>query len=155
MSKKIAGRNRATLKESDFIAADTVVTAGNFNYIGQVKQSAGVALRLGYGLQSGQDSAQGRIYADFQDSLAAAMDGTLRFVIMDPEDNYLSKIIELETDELRTVKTDRTKQLGFSELIPRVFQDYSIGMYFKPNVSGTLSATNTDLLMSVTKFTVR
>lgn len=142
---------RSALTENEMIDAASVdVLAGQFVKLGERKVEAGELITIGFGMQSGQQSAQGRIYMDIQNSTPAALEGTLRLSVYSPQDRPLKIMGEWRTETLRTGAGDRTQQVPLPENLTWLSEDKKLVLEFEADASGTVSKTNTNILLDTT-----
>lgn len=136
-------------------AADTAIAASVWNLIGKVQMSAGLAYELGYGSDNGQDSAPSRIYGLLKDTAAAELVGTIKFVILDEEQNQVEggHIAEFGYSDLKTDAADRTKKLPLPATGKIATQDKYIGIFYYGAIgNGTLDVSASVLDANFTKW---
>lgn len=143
--------NRTAFKETDFLSGDVAVVNGSFIKIGEYQVKAGELKMLGYGDNESQAAAPGRIYVDMKDTANAAMDGVIRFAVHHPSGQPLRTLAEYRTEALRTNLSDRTLQIPFPSNNVMVSEDKKIVIEFNPDADGTVSKTNTKMLMDATE----
>ena len=108
---------RACWGASDVIGAATVTLVKNeWKEIGTVTVPADQLIGLGYGPQSGQDDAVGRIFMDLVDNTASPVDiaGLFRIMITSSNDLPLGSrpvLIEYDLNTLRLGASDRAGRL--------------------------------------------
>lgn len=152
----MAERYRSAFTKNDLITNATVaIVLGQYNKLGEYKVQAGETISIGYGAFSGMDNAIGRVYGILKDSAATPVElkGKLRLTIYSPQDRPMKIMHEWRTEALNTSATDRTKQTPLSEGIEEITEDKKIVLEFLPDAigNGTLSKTNSDLIMDVTQ----
>lgn len=141
---------RSALTENEMIdAANVDVLEGQFVKLGERKVEAGELITIGYGMQSGQQSAQGRIYMDVQGG-AGALNGTLRLSVYSPQDRPLKILGEWRTETLRTGAGDRTQQVPLPENMTWLSEDKKLVLEFEADNAGTVSKANTAVLFDTT-----
>jgi len=140
---------RSTFTSADMINTSTACIAGQYNKIGEYKVQAGVNLFLGYGAQSGQENAQGRIYADIR-TAAISQPGKVRISIVSPQDIPLAVLFEARTEVLNTSATDRTKMIPFPKMDIGASQDKKYVMEFMPDAAATITKANSVMIMDIT-----
>jgi hypothetical protein len=149
---------RSAFTKNDLFKASTVsCNAGEYTRVGEYKVVAGELVSVGAGDQSGQESAQGRIFIDIKDngtSPGANVDGVVRLTVYSPQDRPIEILGEWRTETLRTVVTDRTKQIPFPEDDLFVSEDKKLVLEFKSDTSATLGKVNSTVLIDITKATV-
>lgn len=149
---------RSAFTKSELISGDVVCAAGQFNRLGAYVVKAGEAISVGFGNQSGQQNAQGRIYIDLKDNAAAPganTNGLLRMVAYSPQDRPVEIIWEARTESLRTNSSDRTQQNPYQEHDLMVPEDKKLVLEFLPDAAVTVGKANSTVLMDITRFTVR
>lgn len=144
---------RSAFKLSDFMSADTAVVTGQWNKLGQVQINPGQIIALGFGELAGQQDASGRVFIDIRDNTAspgAVFEGTIQLAIYDANDHPLMVLDEYRTEQVRTSSTDRREQIAlpFNNVYASQYKKYCL--FFKPDVAGTISHTNSKLLMDTT-----
>lgn len=148
---------RSAFTKAELIGAAVLCIAGQFVRLGQYSVQAGELISPGFASQSGQDSAQGRLYVDLKDNTTApgvSMNGTLRLSIFSPQDRPLEIINEWRTETLRTSVTDRTLQIPLPEFDAWISEDKKIVLEFKSDDGRTISQANSTFIMDLTKATV-
>ncbi|QHA00531.1 hypothetical protein [Dehalobacter restrictus] len=148
---------RSAFTESDLIDGATVsVLAGQFVKLGEYQVQAGELVAVGYGAESGQESAQGRIYALLKDGEAVPgiINGVVRVSIYSPQDRPIEILQEYRTETLNTSSTDRTKQVPLPLINAFVSEDKKIVLEMKADANATLTKANCDLIMDITKAVV-
>lgn len=138
--------------ENEFLNGDTSVTTGSYHRIGAYQVQAGERVTLGAGQIRSMSDAVGRIFADLKDnaSTPADIDGKLRFTINSPQDQHKTTLVEFSTKQLRTSISDRTQMLPLAEFLTGVKEDSKLVLEFKPDRDGTVSATNSSMLIDMT-----
>lgn len=145
---------RSALITSDFMTGTVTCPAGIFTRLGARVIQAGELLSLGYGSQSGQQDAQGRIFADVRDNGTAPglqVNGTFRITAYTPQDRPLVILAEFRTEALNQNSADRTKLLPWPESIYQVSEDKKIVIEFKPDATATISNVNTKMVIDITE----
>ena len=159
MSLMQSNFHRSTLTAANLIAADTAVSATTYTELGRYTIPAGVGAAVGFSSMEGQNSAPGRAYANIMDNgvaPGAAIEGTFRIDVHDPEDHVLRTILEAHTSRLRTTAGDPATQLPLPVNPPGYGQDYTIVAMFRADVAGkTVGKINSSLMIDVTRYTVR
>jgi hypothetical protein len=146
------GYFRSAFNKASFgLTADVSCPAGIFTRIGKYEVQAGEIVTIGYGQNSGQESAEGRIYVDLEDATPALIPGTLRISIYSPQDRPLAIIGEYRSETLSTGEDDRTKQVPLPESGLYASEDKKIVLEFKADAAATLKAANTTILMDTTE----
>ena len=146
---------RSALTQNDLIAnATTSGIAGQYVKLGERKIEAGEALSIGFGQQSGQESAQGRIFIDVRDNAAspgAVINGTIRLQVYSPQNRPLVILGEWRTETLRTGSGDRTKQIPLPEDIYQLTEDKKLVLEYMADAAQTVGKTNTIVLLDTTE----
>jgi hypothetical protein len=154
----MAERFRSALTQADLISAATVTcTAGVPVQLGHRKIEAGEMIAIGYGQQSGQESAQGRVYMDLRDSSAspgAVMKGLVRLQAYSPQGRPIRILGEWRSEVLATGKDDRTKQVPLPEDIYYLPEDRKLVLEFIADATQTLGKTNSSIYLDTTTETV-
>ena len=141
------------MRIEDFMAGDVAVTAGQWNEIG--KYTVGITEKVELGWSVGNmESAIGRIYGVLKNG-ATVLDGRVKFAIADQSGTVIaSRVVELTTDMLNQSPSDMTKRLPFNETRVVATREREIIMYFKPDASGTVIKADSDLIMSITRYSL-
>jgi hypothetical protein len=145
---------RGAFTKAEMIKAATVaLVRGEFIRVGEYNVQAGELISIGYGMLNGQESATGRIFLDLKDSteVPVQIDGTIRFVIVSPQDRPLEILAEYRSETLRTGTGDRTKQVPFAESDVWISEDKKLVMEVKADETATLSKANSTILFDVTR----
>lgn len=150
----MAERFRTALTKNDLMSGDTVLTAGQFVKLGERKIEAGELLAVGFGQESGQNNAQGRIYMDLKTSASAAIAGTVRLQAYSPQNRPLVILGEWRTETLSTGAGDRTKQVPFPEDIYWLSEDKKLVLEFAADAGATVAKAQSTILMDATEETV-
>lgn len=146
---------RSALTESNMMQASTVsAVAGNFIKLGEYKVEAGQLISIGYGEQSGLDSAQGRIYLALNDSASAAIHGKIRLAVHSPQGRPMMILAEYRTETLRDNPNDRTKQTPFPENQYWLSEDKKLVLEFEADSTKTVDKSKSDILFDVTQAVV-
>jgi hypothetical protein len=145
---------RSALTTTDFMSGTVACTAGLFTRLGSRVIQAGELLSLGFGNQSDQAGAQGRIFVDVRDNTAspgAIVPGIVRLTVYTPQDRPLVILAEFRVETLNQNSSDRTKQLPFPESIYQISEDKKLVIEFKPDATATVSNTNTKMVIDITE----
>jgi hypothetical protein len=145
---------RSALITSDFMTGTVSCTAGLFTRLGARTIQAGELMSLGYGSQSGQGDAQGRIFVDLRDNTASPgvqVAGTVRLTAYTPQDRPLVILAEFRTESLNQNNSDRTKLVPWPESIYQLSEDKKLVMEFKPDATVTVSNTNSKMVIDITE----
>jgi hypothetical protein len=143
---------RSAFTSNDLIGAASVAcTAGQFNKLGEYQVQAGELVGLGFGDQSGQENAVGRLYMLLQTSAPAAIPGTVRIQAYTPQNRPLEILAEFRTEAISQNATDRTKQmpLAFNNIF--LSEDKKIFLEFNPDATATVAKANTTINMDITR----
>lgn len=144
---------RSAFTEADLIEGNVSVVTGSFIKLGEYKVEAGERIATGYGGHTGQDQAEGRIHLDLETDVAdTKINGVVRLMAVSPQDHPLEVLSEFRSETLRTNINDRSLQIAFPEHSSMLSEDIKLGLYFKPDTNGTVSQTNTDLIMDITRY---
>jgi hypothetical protein len=147
---------RSVFKAADLLGAvDVALVATKYREVGRFTVPAGTAYAIGYGGNPGQDSAEGRFYADINSIVPGDLDGMVRLVLLDPQERVLETLFECHTSQLRTSATDRSQQLPVPEHAAKIGEDYSIAFEMKPDADGTVDVSACILYLDVTVYSVR
>ncbi|MDP4170145.1 MAG: hypothetical protein Q8906_06000 [Bacillota bacterium] len=145
---------RSALTTADFMTGTVACTQGLFTRLGARVIQAGELLSLGFGNQSGQQDAQGRIFVDIRDNTAspgAVVPGVVRLTVYTPQDRPLVILAEFRVETLNQNSADRTKQLPFPESIYQLSEDKKLVIEFKPDATATISNANTKMVIDITE----
>lgn len=145
---------RSALTVNDFMSGTVPCTQGIFTRLGARVIQAGELMSLGFGQESGQNNAQGRIFVDIRDNTAspgAVVPGVVRLTAYTPQDRPLVILAEFRVETLNQNSADRTKQLPFPESIYQLSEDKKLVVEFKPDATTTVSNTNTKMVIDITE----
>lgn len=142
---------RHALVAADLIDSSSVAcTAGQFTKLGEYQVEAGEVVFIGYGAQSGQDNAQGRIYIKLQTSGPAEISGLVRISLLGPQNTYIEEIGQWRTEALSS-STDRTKQVPLPLLEPGASEDKKIVLEFDPDSTSTVSKADSTVRIDTSR----
>lgn len=142
---------RGTFTVDDLVDSATVsLVAGQYIKVGERQITAGELIALGYGLKSGQESAEGRIFMNIRDNNDALIPGTVRIVEYTPQDRPIKIVDEFRTETLVQGDGDRTKQLPYPEKVRWLSEDKKYVLEIKADSNVTLTKANCEILIDVT-----
>lgn len=145
---------RSAFTKDHLMSGDVAVVTGSYMKIGEFQVSAGEMHSIGYGHNSSQEGAEGRVYIDLKDNTAspgANVDGVLRIAVHSPQGRPIRTLAEFRTETLRTDKNDRTKQIPLSSAIfPFVSEDKKIVVEFLSDANKTIGKANSTILIDTT-----
>lgn len=153
----MAERFRSALVANDLIGAATVsVLAGQYVKLGELKVEAGELVAIGYGQESGQNNAQGRIYMDIKDTSAtpAPVKGKVRLQVYSPQNRPLVILGEWRTETLTSGANDRTKMIPLPEDVYFLSEDKKLVLEFIADANATVSKANSTILLDTTLETI-
>jgi hypothetical protein len=150
----MAERFRSALTKNDLITGDLACTAGVFMKLGEYRVQAGELLTIGYGQESGQESAQGRIFADLKTSASAAIAGTIRLQAYSPQNRPLVVLGEWRTEVLSQGSGDRTKQVPLPEQLYWLSEDKKLFLEFSADATSTVAKAQSTFIIDTTEETV-
>jgi hypothetical protein len=150
----MAERFRSAMTKNDLITADLALTAGVFMKLGEYKVQAGELVTIGYGQESGQESAQGRIYMDLKTSASAVIAGTVRLQAYSPQNRPMVVLGEWRTEVLSQGNGDRTKQVPLPEGLYWLSEDKKLFLEFSADAAATLAKAQSTVLIDTTEETV-
>lgn len=151
----LTGAYAGVLTKTDFGVVDTAVVTTAWTRLGSYTVQAGEAIELGWGSNGTQSDAVGRIYAKFQTSAPADVNGRFRILIETPDGRLVDDgyIFEAHTNAL-AASTDRTKQVPFPKTFKAATEDKKIVIEFKADAAATIEADNVTIYIDVTRYTV-
>lgn len=142
---------RSAWTEKNLVSAATVsVVANQIIRLGEYVVQAGEVIALGYGEQSGQNTAQGRFFADLKSDADVVLNGTVRLSIYSPQNKPLVTLAEYRTETLASGSADRSLQTPFPVMNDWASEDKKIVLEFISDTTATLSQANSDILMDIT-----
>jgi hypothetical protein len=144
---------RSALTESDLVSGDVALVVGQFVKLGERKIEAGELLAIGYGMQSGQNNAQGRIFMDLRDNAAAPgveVNGTVRLQVHSPQNRPIKILGEWRTETLRSGETDRALMIPLPENFTWLSEDKKLVLELQADAAATLGKANSGILMDTT-----
>lgn len=150
----MAERYRSALTKSDLLSGDVVLVAGQYVKLGERKIEAGELVAVGYGQESGQNNAQGRIFMDLKTSASADIPGTIRLQVYSPQNRPLIILGEWRTETLSVGAGDRTKQIPFPEHEVWCSEDKKIVLEFAADAAATVAKAQSTILLDTTEETV-
>lgn len=150
---------RNTLNTADVISADTALTQNVYTQIGTYTVPADLEVGMGYGPNSAQDTAEGRIYADFVDTAAADVNGKFRIRMASSQDQPVGDaklgispiILDIDTAALRQGAASRPGQIPFPFTKALLTKDKKFVFEIKCSDAGkTLDLSACTVLMDIT-----
>lgn len=150
MAKKIGNKYTSAFTKQQLLKADKNVIAGEPVRLGTYKVQAQELVSVGAGMLSGQDSAVGRIYADFQDGVGA-IEGFVRLSAYDAHNTPKEVIEEFRTEDLRLGANDPSQRKVFPQHDLWITEDNMLVLEFIADADGTVNAANTEFIMSITR----
>jgi hypothetical protein len=146
---------RSALTANELIdSADVAVLSGQFVKLGERKVEAGELLTIGFGQQSGQNNAQGRLYAEIRDNSASpgvVLSGTIRLSVYSPQNRPLRILQELRSETVSGgTQDDRASHVPFPESDVWLSEDKKLVLEFMADSAGTVGKTNSVLVMDTT-----
>lgn len=142
------------INKADMITADVELRAGIYQEIGRRVVGAGEALGPGFGRDRGAEATHGRIYLDLRDDANAPIHGDVRIRLLRPDDTEIAVVWEDRTEDLAQGADARLERVAFPFSGRVVTENYKIVIDLKPDAPATLSAANSNLLMSATQGSV-
>lgn len=157
MSGTIKEPRRSVLtKDSLKIFDNRVISSGQFSEIGCYTVPPGMAVEVGFGFQSAQDEAQGRIFIDLRDPGPAPggeVNGLVRIELLDAQKRPVETLFESRTELLRQGAGDRTKQISLPETDAIARENNNIVIQVMPDSGSTISNINSTILIDATNYT--
>lgn len=143
---------RSALTQADLItSATTAVTAGQFVKLGERKIEAGELMAIGYGQESGQNNAQGRIHVLLKNA-TVEIKGTVRLQVYSPQNRPLAILGEWRTEVLSTGAGDRTKQVPLPEHSIWMSEDKKLVLEFMSDTTDSaLTKSTSTILIDITE----
>ena len=145
---------RGILTKKSLNLEGVAMEAGRFNEVGAYTVPAGMAVEVGFGVQSGQDEAQGRIFIDLKPA-TGSFDGLVRVQLLDAQKRPLETLFESRTELLRQGATDRTKQISLPEVGAIARENNIIALEVNPDTNATISVAASTILIDTTTYTDR
>ena len=159
MSGTIKEPRRSVLtKDSLFMFGDKPLIPGQFTEIGCYTVRPGIAVEVGFGFQSAQDEAQGRIFIDLRQpgvAPGAEINGLVRIELLDAQKRPIETLFESRTELLRQGAGDRTKQISLPETdaIARENKNIVVQVMPDPGTGTSISSENSTILIDATNYT--
>jgi hypothetical protein len=147
----MAERFRSALTKNELITADTACTLGMFTKLGEYKIQAGELVTIGYGEQSGQENAQGRIYIDLKTAASVVIPGTIRLQAYSPQNRPMVILGEWRQEVLNQGSGDRTKQVPLAEMQYWLSEDKKLFLEFMPDATSTVAKAQSTVLIDTTE----
>jgi len=144
-------RFRSALTKNELIAVDTACSAGIFTKLGEYKVQAGELITIGFGEQSGQEAAQGRIFIDLKVAAGTVIPGTVRLQAYSPQNRPLVILGEWRQEVLNQGAGDRTKQVPLPEQMYWLSEDKKLFLEFNPDATSTVAKTQSTVLIDTTE----
>ena len=151
---------RNTLNKNDVIGAATVaLTQNQYTEIGRYTVPADLEVGMGFGPNSSQEAAEGRIYADFIDNAAADVNGKFRIRMASSQDHPIGDlqrgispiVMDIDVAALRNGSGSRPGQIPFPFQKALLTKDKVFVFEIKCADAGkTLSRANSDVLLDIT-----
>lgn len=146
---------RSAITEAKLIgAASTAVIANNYIKLGEYKVEAGELISIGFGEQSGLDSAQGRIFMSLKNSGGTVIHGHVRMAVHSPQNRPMMILGEYRTETLADNPGDRTKQTPLPENKYWLSEDKKLVLEFMADANDTVDKSKSDILFDTTNAVV-
>ncbi len=145
----------------DFMSSNVAVIKDKYYEIGSYTLGIRELIALGWGKNQNRVTAEGRIWGIIKSDADAELTGIVKFEVRDQEGNLVpggDAIKEVHTNRLNTVPSELPNRPKIEDMT--MFLDDTgvtagrervLTMLFKSDTTATVSATNSKLLMSVTK----
>lgn len=137
------------LVEDDLMSSNTDCVAGKWNRIGEFRVPAQQAYTWGYGTPKEPDN-QGYVYAYLRDPAGNEVKGKIRLVVTDANDARTRVVFEERSDVLHGSMTDRTQMKPLPNTGVEALEDDKLAIEFQPDTNGTVSYTQTILVLPTT-----
>lgn len=148
-----------TLRTADFFDSDTnTLPADKYNQLGTFEISAQLEATLGQGDASLSPEAQGRPLIDVQNDSPGDYDGFIKLTHENATGNSVDVVVERRTEEFRvSTRSERIvmPRATAKQGVDRLEQDEQIGLYFKPDSSDVVSASDTQMELPVTFYEMK
>lgn len=143
---------RSTLSQNDLISSATVVcTAGQMNLLGEYKVVPGEMVAMGFGDDSTQSNAIGRLYMLIDTSAPLEIPGVVRLVVMSATDRQYQIVYESRNEIIDANPTDRTKQLPLPLFNLFITENKRLALFFQPDTTATVAKANSVIRVDVTR----
>lgn len=150
---------RDTLNTGDVIGSSTVsLVKGQYVTIGELTVKADELVGMGYGSYTAQDTASGRIYADFKDSSnpAVAIEGKFRIIMLSSQNIPVGAspvVLDVDCAALRNGSGSRPGQIpfNFNDILLSKDKKYAFQILNTAANAQTLSLANSSVLMDITR----
>lgn len=144
---------RSAFNLANFNSPATVaLVAGSIVRLGEYKVQAGELICNGFGEQTGQDNAVGRVFMKLMDTTATPVQihGMVRLSVYSPQNRPLLILSEHRTEILASGETDRSLQTPYPEDVNWIQEDKKLVLEFIPDTTATFSKANSKVLMDMT-----
>jgi hypothetical protein len=141
---------RSTLNQVQLVVASTACLAGQMNLLGEYKILPGELIAMGYGSDSTQSNAIGRIYMTIN-TVSAESPGVVRIVAMSATDRQYEIVYESRTEVVDQNPTDRTKQLPFELFNLFISENKRWALFFQPDANATITQANSVVRIDITR----
>lgn len=150
---KYRSKYRGVLGVADFASADAVLVADTWSRMGEYVLPAGLEIAIGYGVHSGQEDADGRVYMDLNSGVATPIVGTVRLCVYSPQDRLLTILHEWHTSHLKTSTTDRRQQLSLPEGLDNISEDKKLVLECN-NPAALFDVSESSIVLDITRYEV-
>lgn len=150
---------RDTLNTGDVIGASTVALVLNqYVTIGELVVKADELVGMGYGSYKAQDQADGRIYADFEDTTGTPVpiEGKFRIIMLSSQNIPVGAspvILDVDCAALRNGSGSRPGQIpfNFNDILLSKDKKFAFQIMNTAGSAQTLSKANSSVLMDITR----
>jgi hypothetical protein len=154
--RAVSAKVKAGFQLSDFVNADTLLKAKQWNPVGYYEVRADEGRMVGNGVGM-MDTAMSRMYGELKDTLGAEIPGRMKFVYTNSFDQHDGESDEIEYTDLNTDAADITKQVPLNEQGDILTQDRRIWLWYYPDVPEdvTLDVSASTLRIPGTRYNLK
>lgn len=131
------------------------VTAGKYVEISRFRVPANTEYSWGYGSAANAEN-QGYLYVDLRNNATtpAKVEGTIRFTVESSTGRNTEVVADFDTERLDATKSDRGSMVPFPEQVGSAVasEDAYMTIRMSPNVSDTIVAGNSDVIIPATEY---
>jgi len=138
---------------SNFDSFGGDVTDGKYVEVARFRVPSSTEYAWGYGSAAAPEN-QGYLYVDLRDGSDSEIEGTFRLELASATGRETTVVADFDTEKLDASKTDRTQQVPLPEQVsdPLASEDSFLVVKFQPTAAGTVSETNSEVIVPVTEY---
>jgi hypothetical protein len=139
---------RFTLANDFSTRTDTTVTDDEFRTVEEIDVETGESVTIGRGSSRAPLSAEGSAAGDIQSSAPADIDGKFRFVVLNSQNNVVSRIVQGSINDLEQTRANALDGYLLPNTGQEIAEPYKLGLQLRTD-SGTADYSSSNSSLSV------